>query len=459
MLGFLERARSCAEKIKRSSEVRVVSHIDADGLTSAAIICKALERCGIDYRVEFVKQLESKVIERLADENPELVVFTDLGSGMASEIREKLEAVILDHHQIKGAGPEYHLNPHLFGLNGSTEISGAGVSYFVATYMNENYDLSPLAVVGALGDLQHTRENRLIGLNRIIVDEGVEGGFLEIKRDILMFGKQTRPVFKMLEYSTNPFIPGISGSEKGAIEFLRSLGIPLKDEKWRRWIDLSEEEKRRIVSGIVERLVACGEHPEMIRRLFGEVYILLEEEEGTELRDAMEFSTLLNATARYDEAEIGLRVCMGDRGDALRRARTLLNEHRRNLVNGLTFVMEEGVEEMENLRYFNARGAIRDTIVGIVAGMTLNVHVSGDKPIVAFAESEEGVKVSARGTLELVRKGLNLGEAMKTSAQLVGGSGGGHDIAAGALIPKGKEEEFLEHLNRIIGEQLRGELK
>jgi RecJ-like exonuclease len=459
MLGFLETAEMCAERIKRSSEVTVVSHIDADGLTSAGIICKALERAGIEYQAKFVKQLEPKVIEEIADENPEMTVFTDLGSGMTSEIAEKLDAVILDHHQVRGEGVKYHLNPHLFGLNGSIEISGAGVAYFVATSIDENYDLSPLAIVGALGDLQHVRDCRLQGLNRVILDEGVERGFLEIKKDILLFGKQTRPIFKMLEFSSNPFIPGVSGSEKGAIEFLTSLGIPLKNEKWRRWIDLEEEEKRKIVSGIVERLISFGEHPENIKRLFGEVYILLNEEEGTELRDAMEFSTILNATARYDEAEIGLKVCMGDRGDALKRARTLLNEHRKNLVNGLSFVIEEGVKEMENLRYFHAGEAIKDTIVGIVAGMTLNTHSSGDKPIVAFAESDEGIKVSARGTLELVRRGLNLGEAIKMSAELVGGSGGGHDIAAGALIPRGKEIEFLEYLNDVIGKQLRGDKK
>ncbi|MDI3503005.1 MAG: single-stranded-DNA-specific exonuclease [Archaeoglobi archaeon] len=458
MQSFLDVAERCAERIKRSSEVLVVSHIDADGLTSASIICKALERCGIDYSVRFVKQLEERVLEELKDENPETIVFTDLGSGMASEISSGFEEpVILDHHQVKGEAFRYHLNPHLFGFNGSTDISGAGVAYFVATCMSENYDLSALAVVGALGDLQHVKEGRLRALNRIIVDEGVEKGFLEVKRDILLFGKQTRPVFKMLEFSSDPFIPGITGSERGAIEFLTSLGIPLKDDRWRRWIDLREEEKRKIVSALIERLISFGESPKAIERLFGEVYILLREEEGTELRDAMEFSTLLNATARYDEAEIGLRVCMGDRGDALRRARTLLNEHRRNLVNGLKFVIEGGIQEMENLRYFHAGEAIRDTIVGIVAGMTLNSHVKGDKPIVAFAESEEGIKVSARGTMELVSRGLNLGEAMKIASQAVGGTGGGHDIAAGALIPRGREKEFLENLNRIIGRQMKDE--
>ena len=42
---------------------------------------------------------------------------------------------------------------------------------------------------------------------------------------------------------------------------------------------------------------------------------------------------------------------------------------------------------------------------------------------------------------------------MKESAREVGGSGGGHDIAAGAVIPRGKEKQFVEIANRLIGDQ------
>jgi RecJ-like exonuclease len=35
----------------------------------------------------------------------------------------------------------------------------------------------------------------------------------------------------------------------------------------------------------------------------------------------------------------------------------------------------------------------------------------------------------------------------------VGGVGGGHAVASGATIPKGKETEFLAKLDSIVGEQ------
>ena len=81
--------------------------------------------------------------------------------------------------------------------------------------------------------------------------------------------------------------------------------------------------------------------------------------------------------------------------------------------------------------------------------------VSRDRPIVAFAEkSDEETKVSGRATGPLVSSGLDLSAVMGEAARAVGGDGGGHDIAAGATIPVGEEAAFIEHADRIAGEQL-----
>lgn len=454
--SMLSSARQCASYIKKHASALVVSHIDADGLTSAAIMGKALERAGFEYRIRFVKQLDLKSLTEIADQNPELVVFTDLGSGMIDAIRSlKLNAVISDHHQPRGKH-EYHLNPHLFGINGATEISGSGTTYFMAGALGGNEDLADLAVVGAVGDLQHVRHGQLIGLNRSILEEGVKKGVLHYEKDLLLFGKQTRPIFKLLQYSSDPYLPGITGSEDASIEFLKKIGIRQHGEKWRRWIDLETGEKQQIVSALMQFCLSAGIQASSIQRLVGEVYTLLSEREGTEVRDASEYSTLLNATARYDHADIGLAVCMGDRGGSFEEACALLNDHRKNLVEGLNLVKEKGLVRMENLQYFDSGNKIRETIVGIVAGMCSSFANNKELPIIAFADSDGGVKVSSRGNYDLVRRGLNLGEAIGEAAKAVGGTGGGHDIAAGAFIPREAKDEFLRALDRAIGGQIRG---
>ncbi len=453
-MTLYDKAQECADFIKEHTSALVVSHIDADGLTSAAIMGKALKKAGIEHRVSFVKQLDSAALKGIADINPELVIFTDLGSGMLEAISSfNLNAVIADHHQPRGSH-EHHINPHLFGLHGATEISGSGVTYLIASSMGENSGLADLAIVGAIGDLQNVKQGQLIGVNRQILEDGVKTGVLHYEKDLLLFGRQTRPIFKLLQYSSDPYLPGISGSEDASIDFLKKIGIRQHGEKWRRWIDLEPEEKQKIVSALLQFCLSSGMQACNVQRLIGEVYTLLREREGTEVRDASEYSTLLNATARYDHADIGLAVCMGDRGKSYDEASALLNEHRKNLVEGLTLVKEQGAVRMENLQYFDSGNKIRETIVGIIAGMCTS-FLARDLPVIAFADSDGGVKVSSRGNYDLIRKGLNLGNAINEAAGAVGGTGGGHDIAAGAFIPREAKSEFLRILDSKIGSQIR----
>ncbi|HEY9204782.1 MAG TPA: DHH family phosphoesterase [Candidatus Methanoperedens sp.] len=448
------KAAQCAEFIKKHRSALVVSHIDADGLTSAAIMVKALERSGLDYKTRFLRQLDPKALADIADLNPELALFTDLGSGMLDAIKSlNIDAVISDHHQPQGMY-EYHMNPHLFGINGATEISGSGITYFMARALGDNGDLAALAIVGAVGDLQHIKNGQLTGVNRSILEEGVKNNVLRYEKDLLLFGKQTRPVFKLLQYSSDPYLPGITGSEDASIEFLKKIGIRQHGEKWRRWIDLESGEKQQIVSALIQHCLSSGIRVNNVQRLIGEVYTLLCEREGTEVRDASEYSTLLNATARYDHADIGLAVCLGDREKCYVDASRLLDEHRKNLVEGMNLVKETGVTRMENLQYFDAGNKIKETIVGIVAGMSASLINNKDLPIIAFADAEGGKKVSSRGNYDLVRKGLNLGQAISEAAKAVGGTGGGHDIAAGAFIPAESKDEFLKILDKIIGFQI-----
>ena len=451
-----ERASQCAEEIKKHNSIHVVSHIDADGLTSAGIICTALDRMGTDYSTRFVKQLDDTIIADLAKEDHELVIFTDLGSGMLESIQSHgINAIVSDHHQPRGE-MQNHLNPHLFGANGSYELSGSGTTYILANALGDNRDLADLAIVGAMGDLQHMKMGYLTGINRLILEEGASSNVLNFEKDITLFGKQTRPVFKLLQFASDPYIPGLTGSEDTCIEFLKKQGIRFSgDERWRRWIDFEQGEKQKVVSGLVQYCLSAGLPSYKIERLIGEVYTLLKEGEGTEMRDASEYSTLLNATARYGHADIGLAVCMGDREDAYEQARKLLAEHRKNLVDGLMFVKEQGLTKLKNLQYFDAGSSIRETIVGIIAGMSTSITSDRSLPIVAFADTDDGVKVSARGTQDLIRKGLNLSEAMSKISAEVGGAGGGHDIAAGATIPVTAKDEFIQKLDAMIGMQIR----
>ena len=454
-----KRAKEIGDIIKKSKQIHIVSHIDADGLTAGSIAYKTLERLGKDFSIEFVKQLDEDVIKNIKDKNHELVWFTDLGSSI-SENYIDINKIITDHHECPdNSNKSFHLNPHLFNIDGGFEISGAGTTYLVSRAINkENMDLSALAIVGACGDIQDRKYGKLMGLNRNILMNGKKLEVINSKIDIRYFGRETRPVYKLLQYANDPVIPGITGRESSCITFLQELGIKQKDgDSWRRWIDLTKNERNLIISNIAQTLLVKGFGYKITKKIIGEVYILDKEEEGTEVHDAKEFATLLNSTARYDKYDIGLRVCLGDRDKYLKKAKNLLLGHRANLVEGLQFAREEGIVKREFLQFFHAGNGIRDTIVGIVTNMLINSEdIDSNIPLIGFAFKDDGqVKVSARGTEQLVEKGLNLSVAMKKAASCLNGIGGGHNIAAGATIPKGKEEEFLDILEKEIMRQLK----
>lgn len=491
-----EPAAACAERLVAADSVVVASHIDADGLTSAAIAATALERAGIPFETVFSKQLDEDEIAAIAATDHDTVLFTDFGSGQLDIITDHEAAgeftpVIADHHQPADATTEYHLNPLLYGIDGATELSGAGATYVLARALaaiqtdgstqvatdatrsatdggvttdasttdstaGDNRDLAALAVVGAVGDRQAGVDG-VTGANRAIAEEGVAAGVVEAGTDIALYGKQTRPLPKLLEYATEARIPGISNDTAGAISFLSGLDLPLEtDGGWRCWVDLTDEERQTLLSALIQRAVASGVPADRINGLVGTSYQLAEETPGTVLRDASEFSTLLNATARYERADVGLAVCLGDRKEAFGRAKTLLQNHRKNLSEGLSWVTNEGVTSEENIQWFDAGTEIRATIVGIIAGMAVGESgIRRDQPIIGFAEkSETEVKVSARGNHRLTAEGLDLSVVMREAARAVDGDGGGHDVAAGATIPAGQQEAFIRAADKMVGEQL-----
>ncbi|ELZ10853.1 phosphoesterase RecJ domain-containing protein [Halovivax asiaticus JCM 14624] len=506
-----DRAAACAERLHEADRVLLASHIDADGLTSAAVASSALERASVPFEVVFEKQLDEDAIARIARTDYETVWFTDFGSGQLDVITDYaadggFTPVIADHHQPADADTEFHCNPLLEGLDGASELSGAGTTYLLArelagdcvvrspkgenhdeasgerreresgpnpptdptmtdggtvatTARADNRDLAALAVVGAVGDMQAS-SGELHGANAEIVADGVEAGVLEPTTDLALYGTQTRPLPKLLEYATDVRIPGISNDQRGAMRFLDGLDLELRDDagEWRRWGDLTTAEQQTVASALVKHAISRGVPASKIDGLVGTSYQLTAEPAGTELRDASEFSTLLNATARYDRADVGLAVCLGDRGGALERARELLRSHRRNLSEGIDLVTTEGVTNEGHVQWFHAGDRIRETIVGIVAGMALgNEGIDRDRPILAFAaksDEPDAVKVSGRGTHALVRQGLDLSVVLGEAARHVGGDGGGHDVAAGATVPAGREPDFLKRADDLVGEQL-----
>ena len=67
-----------------------------------------------------------------------------------------------------------------YGLDGTKDVSGSGVAYLTVRPL-EYKNLSG-ALVGAFGDMQY--KNGFSGVNKTILDDGIESGNIEVRDDL-----------------------------------------------------------------------------------------------------------------------------------------------------------------------------------------------------------------------------------------------------------------------------------
>lgn len=456
---FCDEVKAAAEQVAAAPEITIISHIDADGIACEAILSQAISRLEIPVRSVFVRQLEPLTMPQIPTDSS-LKVFSDLGAGQQNLMLERgfteKEILIIDHHVSQPCERNYsQVNCLPYG---HTRMSAAGVAYLVAKELDSiNIDLARISIVGNVGDMMAREKCGLVGPARdIIVEDGVRHGSVEVrKKDLNCYGTATRPLHLSLAYNDDPFIKGISNNPEGARQFLKRLGIrqQTNEGRWYVWEEIEVEARRTIISALAEQLIANGEK---VDRLLAETYGFPDETPRTPLRNAQEYATMLNACGRWSKPHVGGAILRGDRGIAYRDAEHMLNNHRAIIRNLLQFILDSGVKELEHLQYIHVGGRYPDTIVGIGAGMALS-KLNAKKPILVMCEVPEDpslTKVSMRTNERVVEKGIDLQRALSDASAEYGGGGGGHKIAAGAYIPKTAEKEFVNHVNRILGEQL-----
>ena len=122
----------------------------------------------------------------------------------------------------------------------------------------------------------------LKGINRDILLDSIESGLVKAQEDLLLYGRSTRPIYKSLQFFSDPPIPGVTGSDSNAMALLNSLGIPCYEGNWRTVSDLTWDEKRRLATEIIRKTIMAvpQEYVSFIpQMIMGESYSLINEEE------------------------------------------------------------------------------------------------------------------------------------------------------------------------------------
>jgi RecJ-like exonuclease len=450
--------------VENEKEISIISHLDADGIASGSIISSALARLGAKCAIRTVSDMTLNVLEQMRYENHDFYIITDLGGGMANEFNRALDNrwVIIDHHQI----PEHEisidennqiLNAWKYGIDGGKEISAGGMAYMVATTLDrKNKNLSPIAIVSALADRQDQGEKKsLFGLNSEIVKTAQSLRLISMDLDLMFTGRETRPIHEALAYTAFPYIEGLTWATESCYAVIKNAGIKMSNNgRWRVLSEISQDEKNIILNAIAEYVVNSSKNKEVniIDNLIGYTYTLINEDQRSLLRDAREFSTMLNACGRIRKAGVGIGICMGDRNDLLNEGEKIVTKYRTTLRNYISSIFVEKWRMIDNGKsiFINGEGLLAEDMLGAISSLLSGSPTLGGRLVFVRTLTNDGFyKFSSRKSLGSTSKS-DLGLIMRYCSESVGGSGGGHSSAAGCRIPSARLEEFLSAVRNAI---------
>ena len=394
-MSLEETATKIAERLHGMEYADVYSHHDADGIAAAAILCIALNREHIAFRLRFLPHLSIADIE-----HPESSILCDLGASLP-DLPDS--AIIIDHH-VPYAKNAYHINPRLEGIDGETELSAAGCAYLVAVALNrDNRDLASLVMAGIIGDCQN-----LSGMNQKIIGDAIGDNLIKPGKGIHLPGRTTK---EQIATATLPYLPGLSGNEAAAEKIEMMCQSKASDEAY----------AGMLISEIIARSSASYD---ALMRIYGNSWELQREA----VQDAHTLTAILDACGKSGHADVGFAIASGDRS-RLNEAWNTTVAFRKHIVENAAAAKEVGSHVYE-VPDFDAASDVADLLA-----------VSEQKPVIVIAKAPEFLKVSARAPQGY---DVNFEQFMKTAAETFGGSGGGHKTRAGGELPCDCYTDFLK---------------
>ncbi|MEA3203984.1 MAG: single-stranded-DNA-specific exonuclease [Thermoplasmata archaeon] len=434
------RAAATVRSLPRGAHWLLACDNDADGLCAAAAMAQALLRTGHRFTIRASRDKTEAHYRALFTEPWDGLMLLDKGTShlavLSSLAQTGRPVVVVDHHNQHGPVPSNVtlLNPRAEHLDGSRDASGATTAVALALALCGEPALAwgPIGLAGAVGDWQHMG--------------GWQGWNLELLQRCRTAGHIRQvpmpPLFGMdlADALVREHAPG-AATPAQARGLLEAAGV----DPDREVDELDEEGRTRLVSALVAAHLAAGLPPPPPQALV--VPVDFSARLGKSLRQLFR---VVDACGRAGAAATALAFLMGDAASSA-EAHALFAAYRSALLEGVRGLRDGGTVPRAAFQVAWTRSPEH---TGMVAGIGMAHVVDPRLPLAILAHRPDGlVQVSTRGTHEQVAAGLDLGAACHAAAQAVGSEGGGHPVAAGAVVPEGKVEAFLAALDAALAAQ------
>lgn len=387
---YFEALKAAAEELRSINfEVPIIFHDDADGLCSAAIASTALDRAGIMHKLYCIEKLHPTIVRLLHSKGYRLYLYLDIGSGRADLIAKSVE--------------EY----------GSR------------------------AIIVDHHDPRKIESDRVIHLNP----------------ELYGFSGET----------------DVSGSTATYL-FMRELS-KLDDVAWMAVIGSAEipGDLRSLNRVPLEDAVKVGD-VEVKRGKNRERYMIkFLKKPWNKLSSTL---TAMGSVGYYMDGPYLAVEFLKKRMIEESHAKKFEELRRKRFNQAFAILMKRGLRVNGMVQWFHLgdlfKGLGSKTVGTFTSMLSYRKTCSQDKYLIGFMKFERNlprigeikgdwVKASIRTpkhVAEEIRAGRlpSASDLTVKSAEKVRGSGDGHSFAASALIPSGREEEFIREFNRLIDE-------
>jgi nanoRNase/pAp phosphatase (c-di-AMP/oligoRNAs hydrolase) len=214
-------------------------------------------------------------------------------------------------------------------------------------------------------------------------------------------------------------------------------------------LELNPDEMSKLITAII--LKKSGKINK--ENIVGNLYIL---KFFNRKEDVRELSVLINACSRLGNPGIALSFCLENQNSKI-LAQCIYTKYKQELISGLRTA--EKIQKIKGNGFviLNAKDEIKDAIVGTICSMlSSSMDYEEGTVLIGMAYDKDKIKVSAR-IAGRENNGKNLKEILEkavisfkqknpnSTAEV-----GGHQLAAGCLVEKEKEKEFIQELKQHL---------
>ena len=354
-----------------NGSIRIICRENVDAICGASILSKLFLKENKQFSINILKILDVKGIKELTNYKDENFFFIDIGSRNIKQIQETLNnkgIFLFSRAEVFFPEKINVLDPFLFcskQLDPLGEISIAGMCYlFAKTVDPEHKNLAHLGIIGLFSD--NIKKEKLSSLGKTILEDAIFTRVIEVKKGIKLPLAHSCTIYKAIANSLNPFIPGVSGSESKAANFVRESGVNIDAKK--KLIELNEVESKSLLTQILlKRLGSEDSNKEII----GDVYLINLEGYNEELSDIYEVIILLEACIALSKPSLALAFCINPIKN-YKKAETLLKQYRKNMVDALNWFYINKKSEYVNIQNNYALIYTKDRINSEISILFIN---------------------------------------------------------------------------------------